>query len=201
MTRDEVAELVVRTQRGDAVAFGALYEQHAPEIYRYLVRHLNGQRDLAEDLTSEVFLKVFERIGSYQSRGLPFTAWLYRIARNHMIDHLRGQRSRAADSLEQVPAVAEVADRGAARDYGQVLDQVTLRPALARLSQDQRRALELRFLEGLRTATTAAIMGKSEDAVKKLQSRGLGALRRILEAGVAEDTERHAVVAVVRSAA
>lgn len=201
MTREEVAGLVARAQRGDAEAFAALYEQHAPEIHRYLMRQVHGRRELAEDLTAEVFLKVFERIGSYQARGLPFGAWVYRVARNHTIDHLRAQRTRAADSLERAPEAAEVADRDAARDYGQVLDHLTLGPALARLSPEQRRALELRFLDGLPTAATAAIMGKTEHAVKKLQSRGLGALRRILEAGVAEETERHAVVAAIREAA
>jgi len=132
---------------------------------------------------------------------MPFSAWLYRVARNHLVDSLRAQRSRAADSLERAPEAAEVADRDAARDYGQVLDHLTLGPALARLSPEQRRALELRFLDGLPTATTAAIMGKTEHAVKKLQSRGLGALRRILDAGVAEDPERHSAVAAVREAA
>jgi len=65
LTREEVAGLVARAQGGDAEAFAALYEQHAPEIHRYLVRQLDGRRELAEDLTAEVFLKVFERLGSY----------------------------------------------------------------------------------------------------------------------------------------
>lgn len=195
MTKEQAAELVACAQRGDGDAFAALYEQYAPEIQRFLMRHLNGQRDLAEDLTADVFLKVFERIGSYQSRGLPFTAWLYRIARNHMIDHTRARPRSAAHSLEQAPEAAEVADQDAARDYGHVLDHLTLAPALVRLSPDQRHALELRFLDGLPTATAAAIMGKTEDAVKKLQARGLAALRRILNVDVSTGTGRRGIVA------
>ena len=192
---DQVAAVVARVQGGDAEAFGALYERFAPEIERYLVRQLGGRREVAEDLTAEVFLKVFERVGSYQPRGLPFRAWLYRIARNHLIDYQRAPRNQAATSLEQFPEAAAVADQGAGRDYAQVLDHLTLAPALARLSNDQRRALELRFLDGLPTATTAARMGKTEDAVKKLQARGLTALRRILKAGMSDELARQILIA------
>src|SRR5688572_28570759 len=86
---DEVQDLVERAQGGDGGAFGELYERFSPEIQRYLLRQVRGHREAAEDLTEEVFVKALRRLGGYQARGLPFAAWLYRIARNHLIDHVR----------------------------------------------------------------------------------------------------------------
>src|SRR5215210_3040290 len=154
-----VQSLVERAQSGDGGAFGELYEQFAPEILRYLLRHLNGRRENAEDLTEEVFLKVLQRLGSYQFRGMPFSAWLYRIARNHMIDYLRTRPRHNISSIDR----HELAD------------------ALAQLTAVQREVISLRFLHGYTTAETAQVVGKSEDAVKKLQARGLVQLRRIIE--------------------
>ncbi len=183
MTATETAGLVARAQQGEADAFAALYEAYAPAMERYLWRRLGCHADgRAEDLTAEVFLRAYERLDRYVDRGLPFAAWLYRLARNLLIDHLRVATRQAADSLERAPEVVAVADRAAARAAGQVLDRQTLGPALARLTPDQRRALELRFLEDLPTAEVAAILGKTEDGVKKLQARGLAALRRLLAA-------------------
>ena len=175
---DDVQTLVERAQAGDGGAFGELYEQFAPEIFRYLLRHLNGRRESAEDLTEEVFVKVLERLGSYQFRGLPFSAWLYRIARNHMIDHLRSRPRQIVSSLDTAP---EIPEKKAEQVMDRSLDRHELAYALERLTSDQRQVVVLRFLDGFTTAETAEIMGKTEDAVKKLQARGLVQLRRIIE--------------------
>jgi len=177
-TQTLVQSLVERAQAGDGGAFGELYEQFAPEIFRYLLRHLNGRRESAEDLTEEVFLKVLERLGSYQFRGLQFSAWLYRIARNHMIDHLRSRPRQIISSLDQAP---EIPEKKAEQTMDRSLDRHELTYALDRLTSDQRHVVTLRFLDGFTTAETAEIMGKTEDAVKKLQARGLVQLRRIIE--------------------
>ncbi|MBA2450496.1 MAG: sigma-70 family RNA polymerase sigma factor [Chloroflexi bacterium] len=174
----ETQELVERAQSGDGEAFGELYERLHPEIFRYLVRHLGGRREMAEDLTEEVFLKVLERIDKYQFRGLPFSAWLYRIARNHLIDHVRAQPKQPLCSLE---SGAEIAERGAELVLDRQLDQQELSSALSRLTAEQQQVVKLRFLMGQTTAETAAAMEKTEDAIKKLQARGLAQLRRILE--------------------
>ena len=196
MTTAETAGLVARAQRGEADAFAGLYEAYAPAVERYLWRRLGRcAGGAAADLTAEVFLRAFERLDRYADRGLPFAAWLYRLAHNLLVDHLRAAPRRAADSLEQAPEAAAVADRAASRDAAQVLDRLTLGPALARLTPDQRRALELRFLDDLPTAEVAAILGKTEDGVKKLQVRGLAQLRRTLVAG-GVGAERGAILAV-----
>jgi RNA polymerase sigma-70 factor (ECF subfamily) len=174
---DDVRALVARAQGGDGGAFGELYERFAPEIRRYLLRQVHGRRETAEDLAEEVFVKALQRLGGYEARGLPFAAWLYRIARNHLIDHLRSTRGRAMASLDAAP---DLPAAGAERDLAGVLDRRELAEALATLSAEQRRVVTLRFLDGLPTAETARVVGKTQDAVKKLQARGLAALRRAL---------------------
>jgi RNA polymerase sigma-70 factor, ECF subfamily len=175
---DELHEVVERAKAGDSAAFATLYERFQPEIYRYLARHLGAHRHEAEDLTAEVFLKVFERLQGYEFRGLPFSAWLFRIARNHLIDHVRARPKRPVGSIEDEPEIAEL---GAQKTLDRSLDRMELARALRRLTDEQRQVVVLRFLEGRSTAETAAAMGKTEDAVKKLQARGLLHLRRVLE--------------------
>jgi RNA polymerase sigma-70 factor (ECF subfamily) len=172
-----VAELVSKAQQGDQAAFASIYEQYSPLVYRFLRRRLDGSDEIVEDLTEDVFVKVYEKLDRYVERGLPFTAWLYRIAHNHLVDYLRSLPRTAAHSLDDVAEVPEVA-AGAA--YRQVLDRQSLEPALARLTPEQRQAIELRFMEGMSVAETAATMGRSDEAVKKLQARALANLRRYL---------------------
>jgi RNA polymerase sigma-70 factor (ECF subfamily) len=171
------AELVVLAQRGDQAAFGSLYEQYAPLVYRFLRRRLDGDDEIVQDLTEDVFVKVYEKLDRYVERGLPFTAWLYRIAHNHLVDHLRALPRMSTTTLD---AVAEVPERTATAAFSRVLDRQSLEPALARLTPEQRQAVELRFIDGMSVAETAEAMGRSDEAVKKLQARALANLRRHL---------------------
>jgi RNA polymerase sigma-70 factor (ECF subfamily) len=172
-----VAELVVKAQQGDQMAFAAIYEQYSPLVYRFLRRRLDGSDEVVEDLAEDVFVKVYEKLDRYVERGLPFTAWLYRIAHNHLVDYLRSLPRMTAHSLDDVAEVPEVAASAA---YSRVLDRQSLEPAMARLTPEQRRAIELRFMEGMSVAETSQAMGRSEEAVKKLQARALANLRRSL---------------------
>src|SRR3954464_14234560 len=104
-----VAELVTRAQQGDQTAFASLYEQYAPLVYRFLRRRLDGADEMVEDLTEDVFVKVYEKLDRYVERGLPFTAWLYRIAHNHLVDYLRSLPRTTATSLDDVAEVPEIA--------------------------------------------------------------------------------------------
>ena len=175
----DAKDLVRQAQEGDSAAFAALYEQYAPTIYRFLRRRMDGPDEAVEDLTEDVFVKVYEKLDRYEERGLPFAAWLYRIAHNQLVDHVRTLPRLPARSLEDAHAVPE---QGAGRAFGQVLDRQVLAPALASLTDEQRRVVQLRFLQGLSVADTAALMERSEEAVKKLQARGLANLRRLLTA-------------------
>src|SRR3712207_4437960 len=168
MTTQQVGELVARAQQGDSQAFADLYEQYAPVVYRFLRRRLDGSDEVVQDLTADVFVKVYEKLDRYVERGLPFTAWLYRIAHNHLVDYLRTLPRYQASPLDEGVDVPEHSSGSA---FGRVLDQQSLQPALARLTPEQRQAVQLRFLDGLSVADTAAMMGRSEEAVKKLQAR------------------------------
>jgi RNA polymerase sigma-70 factor, ECF subfamily len=173
----QAAELVALAQQGDQTAFVTLYEQYRPLVYRFLRRRLDGSDETVEDLTEDVFVKLYEKLDRYVERGLPFTAWLNRIAHNQLVDFVRTLPRHNAQSLD---VVADVPEQQTGSEYRSVLDRQTLEPALARLTAEQRQAVELRFLQGMSVAETAARMGRSEEAVKKLQARALANLRRSL---------------------
>ena len=177
ITAQQAAALVAQAQQGDQLAFATLYEQYRPLVFRFLRRRLEGSDEVVEDLTEDVFVKLYEKLDRYVERGLPFTAWLYRIAHNQLVDYLRTLPRQSAQPLD---AVAEMPERQTTSEYSSVLDRHTLEPALARLTPEQRQAVELRFLQGMSVAETAAAMGRSEEAVKKLQARALVNLRRAL---------------------
>jgi len=193
MDTKQAAELVVKAQQGDSTAFAELYEAYTPLIFRFLRRRMEGPDELVEDLTEDVFVKLYEKLDRYVDRGAPFTAWLYRIAHNCLIDYVRKVSRHSEHSLD---AAAEVPEPQAGSDYSNVLDHQVLAPALARLTAEQRRAVELRFLAGLSVAETAAMMERSEEAVKKLQARALVNLRRYLTASAAPSS----TVRVIRAA-
>jgi RNA polymerase sigma-70 factor (ECF subfamily) len=173
------SDLLTRAQQGDASAFAALYEQHSPAVCRFLQSRLAGSREAAEDVTTVVFVKVWQKLDTYEDRGLPLEAWIFRIARNCLIDHLRRQPPLDNDSLV---LASDVPDNNSGSEYRQVLDRHILEAALARLGDVQRQAVTLRFIDGLSTLEAGEIMGRSEDAVKKLQARALINLRRLISA-------------------
>ncbi len=175
----EVDELVRRAQQQDRVAFGELYELYEQKIYTYLSYRLQRQPCEAEDLTAEVFLKVLEKIGSYRSTGFPFTAWLYRVAYNHLMDYVRRRQRQPTSSLEELPPGQELIDFGT-DEMAMWVDSQVLTEVLPKLTPAQRNVIILRFVQDLSIIDTAHIMGKSEEAVKKTQRRALGAMRRAM---------------------
>jgi len=176
MSSDE-ARLIQRAKAGDPAAFAEIYDQHQPAIYRYIFYRL-GDAGVAEDLTSEVFVRLVERIDRFTYRGRPLLAWLYTIARNLITDHHRRvQRSPLLPLDEQV-----VADRPDPEEaVMDTLIQHRLVAAMDKLTEDQRRVILLKFIEGLDNESVARILGKSVGAIKALQHRALAAMRRILE--------------------
>lgn len=168
------AELVARAQRGDVDAFGVLYQRYYEVIYRYILSRL-GDPEPAEDLTAAVFLRAFESLGKYRERGWPFTAFLYRVAKNLVIDHFRRQRPEMP--LEEADGIdTDEAGKGLEEDQM----RQALRGALEALPQDYQEVIRLRLLLGLPTATAAAWLGRSEGATRVLLSRALDRLRRLL---------------------
>jgi RNA polymerase sigma-70 factor (ECF subfamily) len=176
---DEAAidALVLRAAAGDAAAFAGIYDAYAPRVRRFL-RHQLGDADVAEELLQRTFVKMIEALPRYRPRGLPFGAWVFRIARNAVIDHHR--TAHPGVPLETaIDRASEAGDPVASAERHQDRDEI--RVALEALPPDQREVLVWRFFAGLSPAETAVLMGRSNGAVRVLQHRALAALRSNLE--------------------
>ena len=167
--------LVDRARDGDPEAFGQLYDRFQPEIVRYLA-HRVGDPDIAEDLAQQVFMKAWQAIPRYEARGVPFKAWLYRMAHNQMVDHFRTRKQTTDLDGIDVPEEAEAETLVLAAEMSAALGQ-----ALGRLSEDHRQVLTLRFLMEKSAKEIGEIMGRKEVTVRGLQMRALQALRREIE--------------------
>jgi RNA polymerase sigma-70 factor (ECF subfamily) len=169
--------LVEDAQRGDSQALGQLYDQFVSRLYSFFYYQLQGQAVVAEDLAEEVFVKVIEKLNQYQDRGLPFAAWVFRIARNHLIDYRRCQPKA---SMALIDECHQVPEERAERSLELVLARSELANAMSGLTEKQRQVLGLRFGQGMSVFEASQIVGRSEVTVKKVQARGLQALRMIL---------------------
>jgi RNA polymerase sigma-70 factor (ECF subfamily) len=171
------AALAVRASKGESAAFGLLYDKHVAAIYRYVYYRVRDDAE-AEDLTSDVFMRALKAMPRYEPRQA-FLAWLYRIARNAVIDRARRGNRQVSyeDALEHpTPDQIVVPDE-------QVLahsDNETLRGALAKLTPLQQEVIVLRFLEGYSTEEIAKIVGKREGTVRGIQFRAIGTLRQLI---------------------
>jgi RNA polymerase sigma-70 factor (ECF subfamily) len=162
-------------------AWGQLYDEYYPRISEYCFLRINN-RTVAEDLASEVFLEALRSIRRYEYRGVPLSAWLYRIARNVTADHIRWSARRPTLPLDvdanhpalHVPDATE--STGAWHDVHAAIQQLT---------EDQQQVTLLRFFQGLSHNETAAAIGRSPGAVRLLQHRALNALRKLLPQEVA----------------
>jgi RNA polymerase sigma-70 factor (ECF subfamily) len=176
MANDET-KLIQRAKRGDPTAFAEIYDQCQPAIYRYIFYKV-GDSATAEDLTSEVFVRLVERIDRFSYRGRPLLAWLYTIARNLITDHHRRGQKVPQLELDKQIIVDTIDVEEAIEDR---LAQRRVIAAISHLTEDQRQVIVLRFVEGLDNTAVAHILGKSTNAIKALQHRGLASLRRILD--------------------
>src|SRR2546427_3211545 len=143
--KEEDAALAVRASQGDPAAFGQLYDRHVSAVYRYVYYRVRDDAE-AEDLTSDVFMKALRAIPRYEPRQA-FLAWLYRIARNAVIDHVRrGTRQVSFEDALQHPDADRIVDPTV--EVLAASDSVVLRGALAKLTPLQQEVIVLRFLEG-----------------------------------------------------
>jgi RNA polymerase sigma-70 factor (ECF subfamily) len=168
--------LVAAAQGGDPDAFGALFDRYYVPVYRFVAARVSRPSD-AEDLAQHVFVKALEALPRYEARGVPFGGWLFRLARNVVIDHVRTRRDHATLDL-----VAEQTAEETGPDDLAVLRQEmdSVAAALGRLTPEQREAIELRFFAGLSAKEAAVAMGRQEGTVRGLQFRAIAALRRDL---------------------
>ncbi|SEO65744.1 sigma-70 family RNA polymerase sigma factor [Trujillonella endophytica] len=178
----DVWGLVRDAQRGDAEAFGRLYDHYVTMVFRYLY-HRVGDRTLAEDFTSETFVRALRRIDSLSFQGRDVGAWLVTIARNIVRDHVKSSRYR----LEVSTADMRDADRATEGPEDAVVSRLTHEQLLAcvrQLGSEQQECISLRFLQGLSVAETAAVMGKKDGAIKALQHRAVRRLAALLPEGL-----------------
>jgi len=170
-------DVVCRAVKGDKGAFAQLYEDHFDKIYRYIYVRLRNQ-DEAEDLTQEVFVKALQAIGSYKWKNLPFASWLFRIAHNQIIDHVRKQGKVEKVDWDDNISLAEELDPGLIAE--RELEVEDLLEKIRKLSPAQREVISLRFTAELSVAEVAGVLGKSPGTVKALQYNGIVALKKML---------------------
>ncbi len=175
MSEDD-GKLIQAAKAGDARAFSTLYLRYQPRIYRYVFFRVNDV-SAAEDLTSEVFVRLVENIHGYYDTGRPLLAWLYTIARNLLTDYYRREaRSLLTPIDENIPSDGADPVRQAHLSF----EQQRIAEAMLELTEDQRQVIALKFFEEYDNEKTAAILNKTVGAVKSLQHRALASLARLL---------------------
>ncbi len=179
-------QALVERARIDPAAFGQLYDQTYGAISNYILRRV-GDVATAQDLTAEVYLKAMQGLSRYQWRGLPFTAWLYRIAANEIASYFRGRRhtnlslDELRDDYQFEPAATLDLERDLVEAQYQACRQADFRliqRLLSQLPPKYQEVLALRYFEKKSLADIALITGKNLNTVKSLSARGLGCLRR-----------------------
>jgi RNA polymerase sigma-70 factor (ECF subfamily) len=170
-TADE--RLLVEAAQADLAKFDVLYELHFDRVYFFIVSRVHD-RTIAEDLASEVFHKALANLSNYQWRGTPFSAWLFRIASNAIVDHFkRSDRERQADELEHPLAQPDLSST----DLDFIERQVHFFRLVEQLPEIQRRVVSERFVEERSIREIARRLSKTEGAIKQLQFRALQTLR------------------------
>lgn len=173
---DEQA-VVTAAQSGDQAALSELYEHYFPKVYRYVSARLGNGED-AEDVTEEIFLRVIDNLGKFTFRGLPFGAWLFRIARNEIVSHVRRQKVRSATA----PLTEFIPDPSP--DHTVEIETqfaiAVVREAAEKLPEAQRQVIALRFGAGLSVAETAQALKKTENNVKVLQHKAIAKLQTLV---------------------
>ena len=166
---------LIEQAKTDKDAFGKLYERYVDRIYNY-VYYRTGNRDDAEDLTSRIFMRAMQHIPNYDDRGIPFSAWLYRIAHNLVANWHRDRSRRKIISIDDI--VQWYGHEEGPEFVAQLVeDKEALLAAVRRLPSDRQELLILKFVDRLPNAEIGVIMGRSEGAVKSLYHRTLLALR------------------------
>jgi len=177
LSKEKLIELVKAAKQGDKRAFGYLYNNYIAPIFRFVYFRIKNYEE-AEDLTQNIFLKAWNALPEYKQKKNPFSSWLYTIARNAVIDYWRKKKEWNISDLaketikDEEKPIDDLLDDD--EDFGLVKEAIGL------LTEDQQEVIILRFIEGLSSKEISKIIGKSEEAVRQLQSRGIKTLREYL---------------------
>jgi RNA polymerase sigma-70 factor, ECF subfamily len=178
MVEDQKARVEVREANERQLV--SLYDEYYRKVARYVFVRI-GDRSEAEDLASEVFVKALDSLKTYQERGLPMQAWLFRIAHNLVVDHLRKATRQKAVPLEDTQIYDESDPVTAAETN---LEMARVNQAMQSLTEEQREVVRLRFFGGLTSKEVSKVLDKSDGAVREMQRASLEKLRHLLnEAG------------------
>jgi RNA polymerase sigma-70 factor, ECF subfamily len=180
--RTRLIALVELARKGDSDAFGMLYDHYQGSVYRFLFYRTRSST-LAEDLTSETFFRALRNMQNFRWQGKDFGAWLMTIARNLATDHFKAGRTRLELATEDM-GVHDDATEGPEHTVLASLTNEILLKSLTELPSEQKDCLIMRFLQGMSIAETAAVLGRSEGAVKQLQLRGVRNLAKLMPEGI-----------------
>jgi RNA polymerase sigma-70 factor, ECF subfamily len=180
--RTRLIALVELARQGDSEAFGLLYDHYHGSVYRFLFYRTRSST-LAEDLTSETFFRALRGMTGFRWQGKDFGAWLMTIARNLATDHFKAGRTRLEMATEDM-GLHDDATEGPEDAVLAGLTNEVLLQALTQLPVEQRDCLVMRFLQGMSIAETAAVLGRSDGAIKQLQLRGVRNLAKLMPEGI-----------------
>lgn len=174
-------ELITRARAGDRDAFATLYNEYRDTVYRFVYYRV-GSKVIAEDLTSETFIRAMHRIDNFRWIGRDFGAWLVTIARNIVVDHFKARRTQLEVTTGEILDAdeAESTEATVLREMAATEASARLLGAMSRLTDAQQQCIRLRYLENLSTEAVAALMGKRPQAIKTLAWRGMQSMKRVL---------------------
>ncbi|WP_182525587.1 sigma-70 family RNA polymerase sigma factor [Nocardioides dongkuii] len=180
--RARLIALVELARGGDTEAFGLLYDHYQGSVYRFLFYRTRSSA-LAEDLTSETFFRALRSMTGFRWQGKDFGAWLMTIARNLATDHFKAGRTRLETATEDMGQHDDATEGPEAAVLAGLTNEILLK-ALTELPIEQRDCLVMRFLQGMSIAETAAVLGRSDGAIKQLQLRGVRNLAKLMPEGI-----------------
>jgi len=180
--RSRLIALVELARNGDADAFGMLYDHYHSGVYRFLY-YRTRSATLAEDLTSETFFRALRSMAGFRWQGKDFGAWLMTIARNLATDHFKAGRTRLEMTTEDMGQHDDATEGPEDAVIAGLTNEILLE-ALAKLPDEQRDCVVMRFLQGMSIAETAAVLGRSDGAIKQLQLRGVRNLAKLMPKGL-----------------
>ncbi len=180
--RHRLIALVELARKGDADAFGMLYDHYQSSVYRFLFYRTRSST-LAEDLTSETFFRALRSMTNFRWQGKDFGAWLMTIARNLATDHFKAGRTRLEMTTEDMGAHDDSTEGPESQVLASLTNEVLL-TALTQLPDEQRDCLVMRFLQGMSISETASVLARSDGAVKQLQLRGVRNLAKLMPEGI-----------------
>jgi RNA polymerase sigma-70 factor, ECF subfamily len=167
--------LIKKAKKGDENAFGSLYETYLSAIYRFIFLKVGNKAD-AEDITHQVFLRAWKTMPRYKDKGFPFSSWLYKIARNAVIDHYRTTKHHT--DIETIPEDLHSENPNFNEKIDTNIQMNKVRTALSHLEGDQKTVLIMKFVNDLPNKEIARLVGKSEGAIRVIQHRALKQLKK-----------------------